>query len=536
MSRSITDALAWALIHFLWQGALIALLASVGSFFLRRARSTTRYALFCGAMVMMLVVPAITLISLVDRPVERVATAPRPVPQAAMAFAPGAPPAAHTAAAPAPNSGPAYLPWLVRLWLAGVVLLAIRATGGWVIAQRLKFSNTAPATEAIQRTANRLRSRLDIKRMVQVFESTVAEVPSVIGWLRPVILLPVSALTALSPEQIELLLAHELAHIRRYDYFINLLQTAVETVLFYHPAVWWISSQIRAEREHCCDDLAVQACGDPIAYARTLAEMEGLRTKPVRLALAADGGSLLSRIQRLLNREGTRRHTPPAWVGALLPVAVVLISVLSVRPTNVKAVQPEGEPEPMNMEAAADVLSHPQPKGYLAGLSAAGYTKVTVDEIISLKQNGVEPKFIKGLMDAGLGTPEVGQLIKLSQHGVAPDFVARVVQSGLVKNPTFECMIQLREHGVDPEEMGRIRALGYGPFESDEITKLRDQGVKLSAFEALKEAGIEQAGVHDAVQVQENGISAGNIRSARTQGFANLTLEQIIKLRRAGVI
>ena len=105
-----------------------------------------------------------------------------------------------------------------------------------------------------------------------------------IGWLRPVILFPASALTGLSAEQLEALLAHELAHIRRYDYLVNLLQTTVETLFFYHPAVWWVSAQVRQEREHCCDDLAVAACGDVLTYARALTALEQLRGSEPQLA------------------------------------------------------------------------------------------------------------------------------------------------------------------------------------------------------------------------------------------------------------
>ena len=95
----------------------------------------------------------------------------------------------------------------------------------------------------------------------------MVEVPTVIGWLRPVVLMPASALSGMGPQQLEAILAHELAHIRRHDYLVNLLQTVVETLLFYHPAVWWLSGRIRVERENCCDDLAVSLCGDPYAYA-----------------------------------------------------------------------------------------------------------------------------------------------------------------------------------------------------------------------------------------------------------------------------
>ena len=133
-----------------------------------------------------------------------------------------------------------------------------------------------------QRMATRLSRRLHIGRAITLLESALVDVPTVIGWLKPVVLLPASALAGLSPQQLEAILAHELAHIRRHDYLVNLLQTLVETVLFYHPAVWWLSRRIRIERENCCDDLAVSLCGDPVAYAQALADLEALRSGPRR--------------------------------------------------------------------------------------------------------------------------------------------------------------------------------------------------------------------------------------------------------------
>ena len=154
----------------------------------------------------------------------------------------------------------------------------------------------------------------------------MVEVPTVIGWLRPVVLVPGSALAGMAPYQLEAILAHELAHIRRHDYLVNLLQTLVETLLFYHPAVWWLSHRIRIERENCCDDLAVSLCGDPYAYAKALADLEELRADSGHLALAATGGSLIHRVRRLI---ATPSHAGrgPGWLAA--STAVVLISAIA---------------------------------------------------------------------------------------------------------------------------------------------------------------------------------------------------------------
>ena len=167
-----------------------------------------------------------------------------------------------------------------------------------------------------------LMARLQMSRPVRLYMSAIADVPTVIGWIRPCILLPVSAITGLVEAQLRAILAHELAHIRRYDYLVNLLQNAIETLLFYHPAVWWVSLTIRRERENCCDDIAVEVCGDVMLYANALAQLEELRGSIPEPALAATGGDLVARILRLTGQKNVRDRTSGS-LGAMLATALV---------------------------------------------------------------------------------------------------------------------------------------------------------------------------------------------------------------------
>ena len=164
-----------------------------------------------------------------------------------------------------------WLPLVVCVWLAGVTLFIARlALGCWGV-HRLRVASRAQPASPWQSVAERLAVQLRLDSAFRVVESGLVDAPGVIGSIRPVILLPVAVLTNLTPGQVEALLVHELAHIRRRDYAVNLLQTVAETLLFFHPAVWWVSSRIREEREHCCDDVAVGVSGEPIAYASALA-------------------------------------------------------------------------------------------------------------------------------------------------------------------------------------------------------------------------------------------------------------------------
>ena len=157
--------------------------------------------------------------------------------------------------------------------------------------------------KVLERTARRLR----LARAVEVLQSTLVKTPVVVGYFRPAVLLPLCVVTGLPEAQLELILAHELAHIRRHDYLVNLLQTLVETLFFYHPAVWWLSRQIRNERENCCDDVAMATVGSRADYGRALLAIEELRATSTALSLASHGGSLLARIRRIAGCEPAPR-------------------------------------------------------------------------------------------------------------------------------------------------------------------------------------------------------------------------------------
>ena len=323
LAQPFGQALGWTLIHFVWQGALVAILFACVRALFKDYAASVRYTLACGAMLLLLALPLATIYAVnfstagtiaPTRGQQRTVQLARPPSrlldlidsQLGSVAETASDEALPTSGEPllghwASNSFSAVLPWLVCGWLAGALLLSVKFMGGWAIAQGLKRRQTKPLSRRWHDCAARLSRQLRMSKPFRLCESALVEVPTVVGWLRPVILVPASLLTGLPAQQVEALLAHELAHVRRHDYLFNLLQTIVETLLFYHPAVWWISRQVRIEREHCCDDLAVSACGDVLVYARALTGLEQMRGHASgTLALAANGGSLLQRIRRLV--------------------------------------------------------------------------------------------------------------------------------------------------------------------------------------------------------------------------------------------
>jgi bla regulator protein blaR1 len=533
----VVEALGWALIHFLWQGAVLGLLFGAAAVLLRRASPHVRYLAGCATMLAMLAAPAGTFIAK-----YRAGAAPARIalaPAAAVTSGPAieiAPPAASSSRTP-----PDFMPWLVMLWSVGVLAMSAWSAGGWLVAERRR-RRSEPMDPAWPDRVRRLALRMGIERSVAVCRSALLETPAVIGWIKPVILVPACALTNLPPEQLEMILAHELAHIRRCDYLVNLLQTAAETLLFYHPAVWWVGRRIREEREHCADDLAVACCGDAVGYARALAELEQVRASVPAFAMAATGGSLLARVRRLLASHPTGPEPRSGWlfIAAILAISVLMCQVgRASRPVIAAQLTPPAAaarpPEPPDAAQAApvapppplaplaptlappraappDAEAPPPPPpvfakngGFLEGLAATGYTNLSVDDIILLKQRGVTPEYMKAMREAGLGVPTPGQLVTLKDQNISPDYAKAAKDSG-ISDLTWERLPQLRNAGVNPATVQAIHALGFGPYTAAECVRLSQHGVSASFMQKLKNLGLVKASIDQIVKLRSSGL------------------------------
>ncbi|UCF15340.1 MAG: M48 family metalloprotease, partial [Phycisphaerales bacterium] len=326
---------------------LTILLAALG-----KSSSNMRYTVSCMALGLIVLLPVVTIqlvpVSVPERPAisqpvpAQVVVPIEPVSELPALEAPTVEPPAmveNADASPAPavpwrqriseKLEPA-LPHVVSVWLIGVFALSIWHLGGWTQLQRLRRKMVKPVDESLHAKLSELAQKLGVRRAVALTESALVRIPTVVGWLRPAILLPASALTGLTAEQLGAILAHELAHVRRHDYLVNMLQTIVETLGFYHPAVWWISRKIRVERENCCDDLAVGVSDDRIGYARALTSMEQIRSGRGELAVAAAGGNLLKRIHRLVAKD-TTDSSRASWMPSA--VTILLIAIIAMPAT-----------------------------------------------------------------------------------------------------------------------------------------------------------------------------------------------------------
>jgi len=341
LSEELVSALGWSLLHSLWQGALIALVLGVVLLFLQKKSSHLRYTLSISAIVLTLFSFLGTFAYIYGDALAHSAS----YQQTILVFTESNSYESIIASA-TENQGifgvfldyfNHHLPIIVVVWLLGVLVLSLRFLGGIAYLQRLRHSQNQPMPAHWQEKMQGIAAQINVKKQVQLLESALIKVPMIVGYLKPMILLPIGTVNALSAAEVEAILAHELAHIRRHDYLVNLIQSIIDVLFFYHPAVWWMSSTVRAERENCCDDLALSVTGNSLIIAKALANLEAIRLSTPHLSLAFVGqkNQLLNRISRLLGQPMKKRNNFAEGIIAILIIVVFLTTVnYSVNATN----------------------------------------------------------------------------------------------------------------------------------------------------------------------------------------------------------
>ncbi|MCY1017955.1 M56 family metallopeptidase [Pyxidicoccus sp. MSG2] len=632
MSSLLMESLGWALLHSLWQGALVALLLAVALATVGRRAAHARYALACGALLLSFALPAVTGWRHASEargadvlPVERGASVRVDARQAVMPGARGAASgrvsslertlgAADTgtrvsalergrtgARVEAPervsplewlrSTVAAHLRWLVLAWVAGVGLCSGRMTAEWVKLRRLA-ARARPAPVEWQERLDALAARLGLGRAVRLLQSASVDVPAAVGWLSPVVLLPVSALSGLSTRQLEMVLAHELAHIRRHDFAVNLAQVLVETLLFYHPAVRWVSHVIRVEREHCCDDVAVGASGGALSYARALTALEELRVLPTVQgpAMSALGGSLPERVRRLVTTPAARCSSK--WVAGAS--VLTLASSLAVAAPLTSLVLGRAETEPSSETMSAGSLTQDReasrgeprsgvtaaPSGSVRGLPAAPPAPPAPPQAVpaappappaagvassAVKNALIAPVVIAPVPGAvaaapapapapkpnprdsddddgdadertqvGVGQPlSVDQLVALKVAGVTPARVQELVAMGYT--PTVANLVSMGHAGVTPEYAKDMSARFGRKLDADDLVQMKHLGVTPAYIEALKAAGFTTNDPDDLVQARAVGVDEAYVRELKNAGYTGMSLEDISELRAVGV-
>ena len=343
------ERLGWVLVHSLWQFTLLAAIVLALLSLLHRATAAFRHNLLVCILALTLVFPCATWFWLANWPatLHSYPAMDVPIPQLIQAnqerwlldsdnFQKQIIQTGHVNDSSSfwlhsPEAIAQHIrPWLrilVLIWFSGVALFSMRPILGWLALRKLALTGLLPVSENLFKYAYRQATRLGIQRPIRLYQSSRVSGPIVAGYFRPLILIPVGLLTGIPADQLEALILHELAHIRRNDFLANLAQVFVETMFFYHPCIWWLTGRIRMERELSCDDMVIQSGGCATSYSRALLAVEEMRESGLILSLGAGEGDLLRRIKRLTMGDAMNgienKHRFIFSFGALLALALL---------------------------------------------------------------------------------------------------------------------------------------------------------------------------------------------------------------------
>jgi beta-lactamase regulating signal transducer with metallopeptidase domain len=579
----VLRTLGLSLLHFLWQGAVLAVLAATSLAVARKA--STRYALAVGVLLAMAAAPVFTYLALRESSPVSNASAQNSVPVIVHAVNL----ASHRIATRTQSSfvSGSLLTTFVELWFVGVLLFSLRTAGGFFLVARLRRRDSKSMSAALLALCREMQNRLGITRAIRYCESLYLDAPAVVGWFRPVVLLPISALTGLTELQLRAVIAHELAHIRRLDAFCNLFQVAAETLLFYHPAVWWLSKRIRAERENCCDDVALAVCGNPAEYARALALMEEWRVAP-SFAMAANRGPLTSRVTRLLGltekasslrnagvafailclaaallagnalfglvRSAAAQSSDSSRSGTTISVSKGVIVVTAPRPASQAKSSPKPSPAPTSTQEPTPA---PKSQSYIDGMKAEGFENLSADDLIAMKVQGITPQYIHEIRAEGL-KPTADEVVGMKVQGITPEYIHQVRAMNL--NPDVDSLIGMKVQGITPQYVDEMRKLGFQP-DTDQLIGMKVQGITPAYVEEMRKLGfkpdtdqligmkvqgitpeyihqLNELNIHpdadDLIGMKVQGINADYVRSIRATGL-NPDKDEWIALKVQGV-
>ena len=605
--ESVARPVALALVHSLWQGVVVAALIAGALMALRGRSATLRYGVACIGMLLMLVVTVSTTIWFVRHPeparsqevvmrkaaddVAAVVLRSEPVNDIAPLESMGEGGATSRTGAgllPAIDMELAG-PWVFFGWVLGVLLLAAAHLAGWRRARALSRVDVSALPREWRGRLERLARFEGLARSVRAVVSGRMTVPTVVGCLRPVILIPAASFTELTASDLELILIHELAHIRRHDVLVGYVQAVAETLLFYHPAVWWISRRIRIEREHCCDDCAVRATGDGVAYARALSEVEHMRQRTPVHAMAADGGAFGNRIRRLIGAAPVGPSPRRAGLAGVLVVTLLIglaVPSITAAPLGDASAQVpelvsssysdvEGEwrakgfggsiqihfelPDwgeiTMTMDADELVESgdgyrleedagtfileggrmprkwrraifRPDP-AYASAMKEMGYEIGSGEHLLELAIHEIDLEFAQGIADAGFDVP-LDTLVAFSIHDVTPDYVRDMAAAGY-DDLTPEKIVEFAIHDIEPDYVRRLAAVGYDGMTPDRMIEFAIHDIDAEYVERLAGASLEGMPPSRIIEFAIHDIGPEYIERMAALGYEQLTPDRVIE-------
>ncbi len=321
-SNNLENAFGWMIIHSIWQATLIAIITGIILILLQKKSAQIRYIVANSALILVLISAMATFYFHLEKSDDinpEIVAAMEKAKTQTIVFQQNTTDAAEKSlenTTEINSEGPLsinafksyfnqHLPLIVMLWLLGVTVFILRLLSGISYTAYLRNKMNFPTDEYWLKTLENLKNKIGLKQTIELMESALVRSPMVVGHLKPMILFPIGAINRLNPNEVEAILAHEIAHILRKDYLFNIIQSIIEALFYFHPAVWWLSSVVRSERENCCDDVAIKICGNSMTYAKSLVSVQEMALYPSQLAMGFAGtkkNELLIRIQRVLNQ------------------------------------------------------------------------------------------------------------------------------------------------------------------------------------------------------------------------------------------
>jgi len=575
LARPVT----WALFDSLWQGALVAAGLYLLLFLFRHKKPQLRYLLSCLTMlaVLALIINSIVSYTAPGRATVSAAqteTSPQTGVSETSAISSEAAPGAQISTPLTLKIKDTLNPWLFFVWLTGVMFITLYHLAGWYRTRGLLTKGVEEFDRDRQNRLRELIQKVDVKRPVRIVRSLIANIPCVVGWVKPMVLIPVGALSGLTENELEMIIIHELAHIRRHDVLINYLQAVMETLFFFNPAVWLISRRIRVEREHCCDDTAVQITGDKIKYVKALTNLEETRAVAAHLSPAANSGSLLERIRRITVGTGPERRVGSVIVNLLSVIILVgaVFTVLSILPDHVTAEVNLTPTEAFEVQdddirgawAIDDNRRDRQIRiefrrrlfGNMAMTQSYNLLDLKPGDDVRFKweldagtfffegfleeEDGMfrgegdcyfraSRDYIDRMRDLGYNIKSEEKCLTLAVHDVTLDFAEGISELGY--DLSLDRLVEFHIQGVSPEYVKEMLDLGYDNLSEDKLVEMKIHGVEPYFIESLVELGYKDINPSKLVEMRLHGVDRSLIKQLQGRGYDDLSPDDLIEYK-----
>jgi len=578
-SDKILQAICWTLLHSLWQALILAAITAFIMIVTKKSSSNLRYTLLSCIFILFLITVGFTFNRqwhLADEnKMELTIAGNTSFNQHDLSISPGK------------NIQPinilqnylsvffnyfnTHASLIVTIWFIVFMAKCVRIFAGLVHVQRIRHYRVSDAPEFWKEKIIELANKLGIQKPILLLESAIVKVPVVVGILKPAILVPFGLLTNLPPHEVEAILIHELAHIRRRDYFFNLLQCFVDIIFFFNPAILWISSLIRNERENCCDDIAIHQTKNKKQFIQALVSFHqyNLSASKYAMPFADNKNRLLNRVQRIINNNSNHTLNSAekiALVVSLFVFSVVFISITkgqsappkkqaaqnksdviktdqSSQKTNKAKPSPNPErkkitnPKKINEPAttpAPDIETEAELQTDHDDFKTLGYTDISADQLDKLRDHGVTAEFIKELYQSGYRDISLEKALQLKDHGVSPEFINSFKEMGF-KDISLDKAQELRDHGVSTGFIKDFREIGFNNISLEKAQQLRDHGVDAGFIKAFYQMNYKDISLQKAIELRNHGVNASFINDFREAGFNDISLDKAQQLRDHGV-